>query len=271
MMRSHLNITTVNVKGINDPEKMDQAIKWTIDNEIDILLLSETKINLQNASFNFKHTLQANFDFNPKTPHSAPLLAIWSHNENHPRGNGIGMILNAETIGNHFFKKSELPGRCLSIFTKHSNKQTIVITCIYGPADKDRQTKKDIVSFIKKLPRGDNISHIIGGDLNEAPNHTHTPIHNALTEMNLVNTHWISKTPHKHTFRHPTHDTNSQIDHLFISSQLLPREQEVLEHDIAEYFITDHTPVSAKIWPQFITTKRLSKPKLPSETLFNTS
>ena len=47
-------IATLNVKGINNTAKFDDIFEWIIDNNIDLMILTETKINQINASFKSK-------------------------------------------------------------------------------------------------------------------------------------------------------------------------------------------------------------------------
>ena len=53
-MNSHTwNIATINVKGINDQEKFDDVIQWIDHNNLDITILTETKLNPIKAFHNF--------------------------------------------------------------------------------------------------------------------------------------------------------------------------------------------------------------------------
>ena len=55
MMKNNTwKIATINVKGINNTSKFDDIMEWVIDNDLDITIVSETKINQINASFKIK-------------------------------------------------------------------------------------------------------------------------------------------------------------------------------------------------------------------------
>ncbi len=47
------NIATINVKGINDPEKFDKVIHWIDSKNLDITILTETKLDPIRAFHNF--------------------------------------------------------------------------------------------------------------------------------------------------------------------------------------------------------------------------
>ena len=46
-------ITTINIKGINETSKFDDLMEWIIDNDMDITIVTETKMNPINAAFKF--------------------------------------------------------------------------------------------------------------------------------------------------------------------------------------------------------------------------
>jgi len=53
-MHSTWKIATINVKGINNTSKFDDLMEWIMNNNIDITIVTETKINQVNAFFKIK-------------------------------------------------------------------------------------------------------------------------------------------------------------------------------------------------------------------------
>src|SRR5947209_16700926 len=98
-------ITTLNVKGMNDPAKFDDIMKWTIENKIDLIVLSETKINNINASFNFKK-YQKNYK------------SLWILDDGASKSTGVSLILKKNTIRKHIYKHHTLQGKAINIRLK---------------------------------------------------------------------------------------------------------------------------------------------------------
>ena len=73
-------IATINVQGINDLEKFDDVINWIEQNNIDITILTETKLSPNNAFFKFKNKKKY-------TSH-------WTLDPDRPKRTGVGIILN---------------------------------------------------------------------------------------------------------------------------------------------------------------------------------
>ena len=111
-------------------------MEWTIENKIDLIVLSETKINNINASFNFKK-YQKNYK------------SLWTLDDGAPKGTGVSLILKKNTIRKHIYKHHTLQDRAINIRLKLKGKIDISITGIYGPADhSDKETKEKTLNFI---------------------------------------------------------------------------------------------------------------------------
>src|SRR5947209_12233371 len=133
-MNSHTwNIATINVKGINDQEKFDDVIQWIDHNNLDITILTETKLN----------PIKAFHNFNQK---NKKYVACWTLDCNSPKGSGVGIISKKSTVSKHHFKTEDFDGRILQSSFKFKGKIDIIITAVYGPADHtDKEAKHKIV------------------------------------------------------------------------------------------------------------------------------
>src|SRR5206468_4026132 len=89
-MMSSWKIATINVQGINNQEKFNDVIHWIDSNNIDITILTETKLSPTTAFFYF--TNQKKY-----TTH-------WTQDPDRPKGSGVGIILNRDKIGKHEYR-----------------------------------------------------------------------------------------------------------------------------------------------------------------------
>ena len=153
-------IATINVKGINNTSKFDDLMEWISDNNIDITIVSETKINQINASFKIKK-YQKSYD------------SFWDFDSDAPKGSGVGIILKKDTVGKHIYAWWSYLGRVINIKLKLKGKIDISISAVYGNADSsDKTTREKITKLVKQhIYTSPGKLNIIAGDFNEDPHH----------------------------------------------------------------------------------------------------
>src|SRR5882724_11240080 len=170
-------IATINVQGINTQEKFDEVTHWINTNNIDITILTETKLSPSNAFFYFKNKKKY-------TTH-------WTQDPNRPKGTGVGIILNRNKIGKHEYRTEFLFGRIFTVFTKFKGKITCQITGVYAPASQEteeKSTKEKIINYLRHLTFDRNILNIVAGDFKEDPEkHNNANIIEALEGNGLYN------------------------------------------------------------------------------------
>ena len=83
-------IATINVKGINNTSKFDDLMEWIMNNNIDITIVTETKINQVNAFFKIKK-YQKSYD------------SFWNLDKDAPKGSGVDVILKKDTVRKHIY------------------------------------------------------------------------------------------------------------------------------------------------------------------------
>jgi heat shock protein HspQ len=235
MIKQTWKICTINVKGINEPEKFDDVIHWIETEDFDITILTETKLD----------PIKPFHNFNKK---NKKYVGCWTYNCEHPKGTGVGIILKKSTVGKHIFKTEFQLGRIIQAQLKFKGKITITITGIYGPADhSDKTTKTAIIHAIhNSIHPKEKHFHILAGDLNEDnEHHTHTPILDMLAQVNLHN---ANSEMHYNT---PTWSNNNgierQLDHIYLSGELCSNGVHTSIENTNKYFDTDHKAVITTI------------------------
>src|SRR5947209_18711798 len=201
-------LATLNVKGMNDSTKFDDIIEWTIENNIDLIILSETKINQTNAFFKFQK-YQKNYK------------SLWTLDDGAPKGTGVGLIIKKNTIGKHIYKNTTLKGRAINLRLKLKGKIDISISGIYGPADySNKKSKEQTLNFVKQnILTSPSKYNIIIGDFNEDPNnHNNCPIINLLVNKNL----YPSLYPDEEVYTwQNSQRTKCLLDHIYMSARFL--------------------------------------------------
>src|SRR6185369_13369464 len=221
-------IRTLNIKGINKDEKFDDMLEWINQERLDITIITETKLHPSNAYHNF---ISKNKKY----------ISYWTIDSLHTKGSGVGIIINKNTLGKHVYSHLDIPGRLLQVRLKFKGKITVVITGIYGPADKsDKKTKNAIIGQIKNhIKNEQNCYHIIAGDLNEDPdNHsTHTMI-DTILGLGLFKLT---------TYDAPTWSNSGgierQLDHVFVSEGLATGDYTTDTINLHQIIETDYKAV----------------------------
>ena len=153
-------IATINVKGINNTSKFDDLMEWIMNNNIDITIVTETKINQVNALFKIKKYQKSYSNF-------------WDLDEDVPKGSGVGVILRKDTVRKHIYAQHLHLGRFINIRLKFKSKKDISISTIYGNADSSNKvTKEKITKLIRQhIYTSPGKLNIVSGDFNEDPQH----------------------------------------------------------------------------------------------------
>src|SRR5579883_867591 len=97
-----LKIATLNIQGINKDEKFEDIIYWHLQERNNITILTKTKLPTKIAEYKLKN-LQKNLN-NIKNSKKRKITVFWSHDEQNPKGNGIDILLNHNTIEKHVTK-----------------------------------------------------------------------------------------------------------------------------------------------------------------------
>ena len=233
-------ITTINVKGINETSKFDDLMEWIMDNDMDITIVTETKMNPINAAFKFQK-------------YQKKYISFWDLDDGAPKGSGIGIITKKDTIGKHIYAKHIHLGRFINIRLKLKGKKDISISGVYANADaSDRNTKGKIVNLIKShIYTSPGKLNIVAGDFNEDPSHhTRTDIIDLLDNSSLH--HIASSDPDTYTWSN--HEgTRRVLDHMYMSEELLMVKCYTDIVDTSQYFRTDHKAVMNTICISHIT------------------
>ena len=169
---------TINVKGINNTSKFDDLMEWIMNNNIDITIVIETKINQVNASFKIKK-YQKNYD------------SFWDLDEDALKDSGVGVILRKDTVGKHIYAQHLYLGRFINIRLKFKGKKDISISAIYGNANSsDKVTKEKITKLIRQhIYTSPEKLNIVGGNFNEDPQHHTNTQKNRPTQQQLATLH----------------------------------------------------------------------------------
>ena len=234
-MMSSWKIATINVQGINNQEKFNDVIHWIDSNNIDITILTETKLSPTTAFFYF--TNQKKY-----TTH-------WTQDPDRPKGSGVGIILNRDKIGRHEYRFEHHYGRLITVYTKFKGKITCQITGVYAPASPEpteKHTKEKIINYLRTLTSDDTKLNIVAGDLNEDPDHhTCTNIIDTLGGNGLYN---MNQNLDSTDFTWKNNSgTMRMLDYIFVSNDMAALETNITTISSLSYFNSDHRIVLARL------------------------
>ncbi|HKQ21977.1 MAG TPA: endonuclease/exonuclease/phosphatase family protein, partial [Nitrososphaeraceae archaeon] len=249
-----LRILTQNIQGLNDPTKQQQVLNQMSIEHIDILGLSETKLNITSSKLIFKNNQQ--------------YKAFFNNDSDSPRGSGVGIIIS-NTYAKYIQKVNSYKGRCIYIDLFMKGKVKLRIMQIYLPATTTnmRSYTSDIQQFIYenlKQAVATNTRIILMGDFNAKyeefiseyrRNHTTrwwNKIFQFLHRLQLVDTiqlfHDINPTNPFNTFI-PKNSLlkPTRIDYIWISRDLI---DESINSNIyqPELYNTDHNAVYLSLY-----------------------
>src|SRR3954468_21151381 len=150
-MSYNWKIAACNVRGMNYPAKQQDILEWYNTQQHTITCISETRLNQQTATFLKYQNSQTTF--------------IHTSDPQDINGSGTGIIIN-RNLTPHIHSINEVPGRCITIQLKFKYKTDVTISSIYGKANQDKKTARDITKHLLKHHQHSKYS-IITGDFNE--------------------------------------------------------------------------------------------------------
>jgi exonuclease III/ribonuclease HI len=243
---THWKVITLNVRGLNNDFKFSDTMLWLESNNIDIACLTETKLSAEIAKQRMK-------SFTNWT-------SFWSHDENHPKGSGIGLIIR-KNIGQHVFTWKEICGRSIIATLKFKRKTNITIIGIYGPANAtNKKTIKNILikQYNEALKAN---SHILAlGDFNEDENipHHEKSLLNFFKNKNCIDLNTILYNAYSlNTWKNG--NCTRILDHILVTDALTEGYTEACTINISKFTNSDHKGVIARIYIKHLTSK-VSRP-----------
>jgi Endonuclease-reverse transcriptase len=234
-------IATTNARGMNNPEKQQDIIKWHQENQHTISIITETRLKPLTAQYLKK--------YHPE------ILQLHSTDPNNPNGSGVAIIIN-RTLAPHIHQISETAGRCITIHLKFAGKITLTITGIYNQANKNKNTGHSITKHLQHHHQHSTHS-IIGGDFNESITKPRILL-KWIKKMKYVNLAKIFKQTQTPTWSNGM--THSTIDFIWTSHNLAIHSNQFIINSTNHFFNSDHQAISTKI--DFTSISRQIHPKL---------
>src|SRR3954466_11909737 len=245
-------IATANTRGANNPEKQQDIIKWHLENQHTISIITETRLKPNTTVF-------------LKKAHPE-VLQLHTTDPNNPNGSGAAIIIN-RILTPHIHQITEIPGRCITIQLKFTGKITFTITGIYHQANKDKNTAHQIIKHLEGAHQHSTHS-IIAGDLNEPitkPKH----LLKWLSKMKYINIAKIFKQTNTPTWSNGI--TQSTIDFIWTSHNLAKHTNHLNIHFTSEHFETDHKAITIQVNVTSITKANHQKLNKKRQKIFNLS
>ena len=155
ILNNTFQIATNNVRGLSEPAKQRQLMNYIQENKIDIMGVSETKLNTRTAEFMYKH-------------HDS-YLSWWNCEDSNQAGSGVGLIIN-KNIAQYIQSVRGHKGRVIyaDLFMKGRIKLRIIQLYINANMTQKVETL-ELYSYISKLIQQgirDNFYPIVMGDFN---------------------------------------------------------------------------------------------------------
>jgi len=222
-----INISTINVRGLNSPEKL-HSLTLDLANSRSIICCSETKNNI----------------FKPLSNHSNTHTIISSKPSNSAK-NGASIIIGKD-ISDHIYQTYSYNEFWCSAHLKFRPKIDCIITAIYLPHDNDERklAVQSLTSHLKKFQTS-KYHHIIAGDFNTYPQNSpaiNAPTTNSKRKIYKQLSTWIdvAKATNKdRDYTHITPTSASRIDQIWISKDLANKIIDVKTFQ-SDKIITDH-------------------------------
>ncbi len=209
-------VISVNVQGLNNPEKRRKLFRWFSDNNAKIVMLQETFLTKEPSKFD-NSTWNGKIYHNlTKTPHSKGVSIMFSNHLDY-KVNNIHKMEDSRVI----------------LINCTVENQDITLVNVYAPTDKGYRAE-----FFKKLKlwiarHADSPNDIyMGGDFNCAINANDRkntagntdPSRNELTkvlrDLDLVDCWYEKYDKPQYTFTDTTNGSKSRIDYFFISNNI---------------------------------------------------
>src|SRR4051812_5705144 len=221
-------IATINTRGLNNPEKQQDIIKWHQHNQHTISIIMETRLKPPTAQFLKKQ--------------HPDILQLHTTDPNNPNGLGVGIIIN-RLFAPHIHQITEVPGRCITIHLKFTGKITLTITGIYNQANKDKNTAHSIIKHLQHQHQHSTHS-IIGGDFNE-PITKPRILLKWIKKMKYINLAKILKQDQTSTWTNGI--IHSTIDFIWTSHSLATHTNQFTINSSTQFFNSDHKVITTQI------------------------
>ena len=245
-----LSICTHNIRGINKETDQDTLIQYLIEENIDIIGLSETKLNSTNGDWAFKNYRNKFKCFSSTSPI-------------HPQGSGVTLLVEKE-MAKHVYSVKKIEGHIIAI-TLLFKQNRIMVMQVYLPSNKKESNhyQRLIRSIINEESKHNNSKIIVMGDFNavmnpaaDRPNSSvkshrwkpeaeifyfledwgFTDIHN-LWEMEMPSPTWHSSRSH------------SRIDYIWVSDNIATNNIHSFSNKkIYNVTESDHTLLTIKLF-----------------------
>jgi exonuclease III len=245
-----LSICTHNIRGINKETDQDTLIQYLSEENIDIIGLSETKLNSANGDWAFK-------DYRSK------FKCFSSTSDVHPQGSGVALLIEKE-MAKHVYSVQRIEGHII-VAVLLFRQSRITIMQVYLPSNKKESNRYQrlIRSIINEEAKHKNSRIIVMGDFNAVVNpatdrpsssvRSHkwkpeaeifyfledwgfTDIHN-LWEMEIPSPTWYSSRSH------------SRIDYIWISDNIaINNVHSFSNQKINNVTESDHTLLTIKLF-----------------------
>ncbi|KAG9290555.1 hypothetical protein G9A89_020925 [Geosiphon pyriformis] len=221
-------IATYNVRGVNIPAKQDDVVRWHMDSENHIFIITETKLKS---------------GVKPWIMNKFPGVRIFtSRLDTDSSGAGVAVIMNF-SVAWHVSKINEIPSWLISIRLLFKGKLSVTILGIYANASAGVQFGQALaVNFLIASAINSSSFVILGGDFNEL-NIKKSASLRKCTDLSLVNSfkgHFLASSPMWNNSR----GVKKVIDYIFASENLVSA---LIKWDIGmvtEFFNMDYKMIS---------------------------
>ncbi|CAJ0834513.1 9339_t:CDS:2 [Entrophospora sp. SA101] len=242
------NISSKFINKSNNDE--DDVIKTLCkDNQMDIIGISETKLNRNNS----KHCMRKCNTFQ----------SFWSSHPDQPNSAGVGLLIS-KSLARHIVKIEKYQGRIIyaDLYFKGKKKLRIIQVYINSNTNKKQEritTSKQVIKYCQEA-LNKNFFTIVMGDFNADPeilhnlqinNHTIPYIYNlisTLQTLNFIDSLKITN-PNSPQYTWSNNNSKSRIDQIWISHNFAHDLARTKTVDYTSIFSTDHK----LIWCDLIT------------------
>lgn len=244
-----IRIGTQNIRGINDSHIQTIVKTLCKDNQMDIIGISETKLNRNNS----KHCMRKCNTFQ----------SFWSSHPDQPNSAGVGLLIS-KSLARHIVKIEKYQGRIIyaDLYFKGKKKLRIIQVYINSNTNKKQEritTSKQVIKYCQEA-LNKNFFTIVMGDFNADPEILHNlqiNNHNIPYTYNLISTlqtlNFIDSlkitNPNSPQYTWSNNNSKSRIDQIWISQNFAHDLARTKTVDYTSIFSTDHK----LIWCDLIT------------------
>ncbi|KAG9285560.1 hypothetical protein G9A89_006548 [Geosiphon pyriformis] len=224
-------VATCNVRGMNNPAKQSDVVRWHKNMDNSISIFTETKLKGK-----VRPWIINKFD------------GVWVFTtglNSGYLGAGVAVVMNSSLV-RHVYKISEVPGQLLSIKLLFKNRLSVSILGLYAGASLVvwfSQTG-EINSIIAKAVNKSSFV-ILGGDFNEDGSHKCASFRKCL-DLGLINSLVGSPAVKMPTWKN-SRGVKRTIDYVFVSPNLVNAMVHCNVSGVSEHFDMDHQAVSVSL------------------------